>query len=187
MIALVCCYGLYDEDIRSPIEMQGIKQYWQGVVQHLDVLKYNISAVVISGGYRQYCVSEAQSNLFLYKKTCENTDIDLSKIPVFLQTSSTNLLQSLAFGYLTILEIEKTEDLLIFCDKVREGRVQKVATKLFEGMVENIQVIGVNRADIHSHSTQEHQYNVALPEDLAGEEINILHTLINSCKDRVKG
>jgi hypothetical protein len=170
-LAIVCCYGVYNKQIRTSKEMIGLQQYYNAVDTYLKSNQENFAKVVYSGGYTNFISYQAESI------TAPNT-IDLDK--VIYETTAFSAPESIVFSLLAARAfLKEVTEIVIICDTFRVQKVQELVTQLIGNKIP-FQVKGFYRPDIHPNSTLEYQTNNALPQTLASPEFQALKIFLDS-------
>lgn len=175
VVALICCYGVVDKNLRSAVEYQGLQQYFSSCYQHLSDLKSQnqLDAIVFCGGYRFSDISESQSSSQYFN----NLGTNLVTTPQFLEQTSHSSIQNLALGYLTISENFVNSDLLIICDSNRQQKIEILSQKLFQSLAKSVKVVSFDRPDIHPSSNLDSQKD-SLDKDLQLGEVELWQQIL---------
>jgi hypothetical protein len=173
---LISCYGVYDLEYRSTLQIEGLQSYFGGIYKYLKPIKDDLKSVVFCGGYRNLAISEAETGRDYFL----SLGGDFENFPLLLNTTSNSLIRNLALGFLTTCEGFLSQDLLIICDNFRVERVKNLSKILFEGLGLKIEVKGFERKDDHPHSNQKYQLENALTEDLNNPELGIWKQLLTT-------
>ncbi len=166
VLALVCCYGYFEN--RNDLEMQGLENYFNQVIQSLN--KSDILACVFCGGITLFeknenatITSESQSTLEWLEKS--NLIIN-KKIPVIAENLAKNTPEHLVFGLIAASKIwTKINKVQVYCDKVRQKRVEKLLKILLEDKVLEFEVVAFDRLDNHPNSTEDIQNGAKMISD----------------------
>lgn len=172
--AILCCYGHYDKDKRTPDEIKGYEQYLEAAQNFLAncneefrEISYSGSgalAMIIAGGFTRTDspISEAESVLkFCSEKAVHYTDRWLMQEltlhdRLFLEEESKITAENIIFSIEHfIVQGFLSSDVVIICDRLRHIKCLVIAwyvQRMFriEGM--KIRVVSFPRPDIHPNS-----------------------------------
>lgn len=160
---LICCYGNYDPDHRSALEMKGYEEYLQGVAKL--IAERRPEYVVLCGGHTRSELgkSEAASVLPALEAFLTETRQNFYELPnvtFLLEERSLDTPQNLSYGLSQLTDRElQIDELTAVCDHVRRWKVIALMWRLT-----NLRwrVVGIHRLDDHPHSTPFHQFLAAL-------------------------
>lgn len=122
--ALVCCYGIWDSNLRSPTEIASFEAYYQIVASKICLDPPNL--VLLLGGrteLKRTQQSEARSVLPELMEMIQ-TIKDLPGTAYRLEENSTSTAKNIAFGT-DIIHRSRTrfDEVVVYCDNARERKV----------------------------------------------------------------
>lgn len=153
-VAIICGYGLFDPDIRSTQEIEGLTEYYGAVFSSIRQ-RGGIVQVVLCGGHtnprRSQC-SEARS--VVDRIHDESTFFFLGpQRPILLEERSRNTVQNVFFA----LECLKRKGIGVtqvtfYCDTPRRWKVDVIAHAALRDERIPYEVMSYPRSDIHPNS-----------------------------------
>lgn len=166
-VAIVCCYGFADPNIRSKPEFYGLNQYLYGILANLALKKPEL--LIISGGItdekhgnlsESASTAKALQTLRIDKDTIAENEIceESSK------NSAENLYYSIQFAWQFLTDNGNTQakdtdlNLVVYCDKVRSFKMWVFAKCMFYGLPISIKLVGLDRVDIHPNGIPTRQF-----------------------------
>lgn len=167
MIALICCYWIYDQNHREKIEMEGLNEYIEQIVDYFDKNK-DFTDIILCWWYTnpEVNISESESmKIVLFEKFKEkNIDINIKT-----ENSSFITYENFVFWTLSVRNKDISK-ILIIADIYRETKVRIESSVLFNWTWIELFYKFFNRKDTHIWSNNEIQSFKILPQDLESKK-----------------
>jgi uncharacterized protein YfkK (UPF0435 family) len=176
-VILLCNYGIYDKEIRSEVEFEGLRDYYRALTKYLQ--KCDTKPILVSCGGRTNPHSElTEADSYSRYLDDEGLYYFINQYLQFGQIVTENLSNSseeaIVFGILAIRNvINLVNKITIICDRPRQKKLQKLSETLIGDRFE-VDVISFKREDIHPNNNPEYQTNVSLPNILASRKLELL-------------
>lgn len=148
-VAIVCGYGLFDSEVRTSTEMDGLEEYFHSSIQDISVR--GIQNVVLCGGYtnpQRPLLSEAKSvaNWLSHRRNSQ-------QVRFFLEERSGNAVQNIYFA----IDLFREEGIpvsrvTIYCDEIRTWKIHVIACSALRDSHIPFEIVGFPRRDIHPNS-----------------------------------
>lgn len=143
-LAIVCCYGLFNQRLRKPKEIQGYRAYLLGITRYC-IDHPEISTILLCGGKtdQRSTQTEAESVEPILANMFQSLG---SPMPKIIRLSGLNVAQHLheASDYLE----HDGLDCIVFCDKKSHLRVWAIADYLLPFAC-NWRIVSFKRKDVH--------------------------------------
>jgi hypothetical protein len=170
-LAIICCYGVFDQEFRSEDEILGIQYYLDQVCTYILKNIDEYSKVVFAGGY---------TNILSHKSEAESsTNSTIPEELILIENCSHDLIENIVFSLLTArLYLENIDEIVIFCDNVRKLKVEIILDNLINKK-KKVTVKSFERKDVHPNSNIEYQ-NSTIEKILQSEKYYILKKLLHT-------
>jgi hypothetical protein len=182
-ILIVAGYGLIDKNLRTPEEMEGLKNYYDQLIDYIQNNKENIKGVIFTGGNTnpQKNLSEAHSAFDLCNKKIKDM-VKIAYKEEISRTSAGNICHGLLRAWHLI---EKDDLIVIVCDKARKYKLGCIADILI-GQNLSYQIESFEREDNNPNSTLDYQSTKGIASTVLNDEIWILRKLLISYYPKLK-